>query len=439
MLRGDAIPQSKHLDSISTLRVAHISPVRGGVANAARRLHQGLLKIGIQSSLYMASPSAAEAADHIYPFPRPTPLLRYADSASKLVNARLGLTGLTHVSSRFWSFADADVINLHGADARWFNLNALKNLGRQRPIVWTMHDQRMGTGGCGYPQEWDQCDGWRKGCGNCPFARHEGWWLDLTHYTFNRKKTILESLPSMAVVAPNQWMLEFVSSSAITRNQTLRRIPYGIDTEQFSPYPIVEARRELGLPAEAKLLLSVATKLGQPRKGLQYYPPLLKRLRELNPNSQLGVVLVGDQLPSDMLEELNSYVPVYHLGHIDNVTTLAKAYSAADCFVITSRIDNFPNVVLESLACGTPAAGFRVGGLPDMIEPGKTGVLVDLGNAEAMADGISQLLNEPAQLAEMRAISRKRAVEQFSLEIQARSYLALYQEQREKLNAKSEK
>jgi glycosyltransferase involved in cell wall biosynthesis len=193
------------------------------------------------------------------------------------------------------------------------------------------------------------------------------------------------------------------------------------------------------LPAEAKLLLSVATKLGQPRKGLQYYPPLLKRLRELNPNSQLGVVLVGDQLPSDMLEELNSYVPVYHLGHIDNVTTLAKAYSAADCFVITSRIDNFPNVVLESLACGTPAAGFRVGGLPDMIEPGKTGVLVDLGNAEAMADGISQLLNEPAQLAEMRAISRKRAVEQFSLEIQARSYLNLYQEQREKLNAKSEK
>jgi glycosyltransferase involved in cell wall biosynthesis len=439
-LRNESIVSVEYLQvnqPHSLTRVAHISPVSGGVANAARRLHQGLLKVGVQSSLYRANASSEQAADHIYPFPRPNPLLRYADSASKLVNARMGLTGLTHVSSRFWSFPDADVIHLHGADARWFNLNALKRLGRQRPIVWTMHDQHLGTGGCGYPQEWDACEGWRKGCGDCPFARHEGWWLDLTHYTFNRKKAILESLPALAVVAPNQWMLDFISTSAVTRKQTLRRIPYGIDTEVFSPSPTAQARRELGLPAEGKLLLSVATKLGQPRKGLQYYPSLLKRLRELNPDAELGLVLVGDQLPDAMRSEFNQHVPTYHLGHIDSAARLATVYSAADCFVITSRIDNFPNVVLESLACGTPAAGFRVGGLPDMIQSGKTGILADLGDTDAMASGISSLINDTAELERLRATCRKEALEHFSLELQAQQYVMLYQELAEQLKATS--
>jgi len=422
----------------SNLRIAHLSPMRGGVANAARRLHQGLLKVGGQSALYMASvPASAGASDHLYPFPKPNRLLHSADSASKLVNTYFGLTGLTHVSSRFWSFPEADVIHLHGADDRWFNLNALKNLGRHHPIVWTMHDQHLGTGGCGYPEEWEGCDHWRDGCGDCPFAQHEGWWLDLTRQTFNRKKAILESLPAMAIVAPSQWMLDFVTSSAITRNQILRRIPHGIETELFAPYPIVEARRELGLPADAQLLLSVATKLGQPRKGLQYYPPLLERLRELNPDKNLGLVLVGDQLPERMLNELNSYVPTYHLGHIDSLSKLAKVYSAADCFVITSRVESFGLVVLESLSCGTPAAGFRVGGIPDMIEPGETGVLAELGDTDGLAAGISQLLNDPAALERMRILSRKKAVEQFSLELQAEEHLALYEELADRLHVLS--
>src|SRR5690606_19979958 len=97
------------------------------------------------------------------------------------------------------------------------------------------------------------------------------------------------------------------------------------------------------------------------------------------------------------LAELNAFVPCYHLGHIDSAEKLAKVYSAADCFVITSRIDNFPNVVLESLACGTPAAGFRVGGIPDMIQPGETGVLADLGDTNALAAGITRLLSDPAE------------------------------------------
>ena len=129
-----------------------------------------------------------------------------------------------------------------------------------------------------------------------------------------------------------------------------------------------------------------------------------------------------------MLAELERYIPVYPLGHINDPAKLAKVYSAVDCFVILSTIDNFPNVVLESLACGTPAAGFSVGGIPDMIVPGHTGILADLGDTDAMAAGIASLLDHPAELEHMRGACRQQAVEDFSLEVQAGRYLELYQE-----------
>jgi glycosyltransferase involved in cell wall biosynthesis len=126
--------------------------------------------------------------------------------------------------------------------------------------------------------------------------------------------------------------------------------------------------------------------------------------------------------------ELNAILPVYSFGRINEQHKLAQIYSAADLFVITSIIDNFPNVVLESLACGTPAAGFRVGGIPDMILPGRTGILVDLGDTAAMAAQISDLFRNTSRLEQMRLDCREYAVQNLSLHIQASQYLELYQE-----------
>jgi glycosyltransferase involved in cell wall biosynthesis len=396
----------------TTLRVAHISPAYGGVANAARRLHLGLLKIGVESRLFLPDDTA------------PRGLFRMADVPSKFMYKYFGVNGLLHMSSLFWRFSEFNVVHLHGGDSSGFNLHALNRLNRDHALVYTMHDKHFGTGACGYPEFWD-CPRWQTGCGHCPKAKSDGWMLDLTHVVFERKQRILDAI-QMGVVAPNQWMFDFIAASPITHHQVLRRIAYGVDVELFCPRPA--SRLEFGLPAAGRLLLTVASKLGQARKGMQYYPALLSALRQQYQDEPVGLVLVGAKIDDARLAELNTILPVYVLGQIDDPGRLAQIYSTVDFSLVTSTIDNFPNVILESLACGTPAAAFRVGGIPDMILPGHTGVLADLGDTQTLATQISELLKDSARLADMRLNCRNEAVSKFSLEIQATQYADLYRD-----------
>jgi glycosyltransferase involved in cell wall biosynthesis len=102
-------------------------------------------------------------------------------------------------------------------------------------------------------------------------------------------------------------------------------------------------------------------------------------------------------------------------------------YSAADLFVIPSLQDNLPNTVLESMACGTPVVGFDVGGIPDMVRPGRTGHLVPVGDSVALHHAMTQLLNAPSVLRQMGDECRKVAMEEYSYELSAARHAALYE------------
>ena len=412
-----------NLDPI--VSVAHIAPLYGGAAIAARRLHIGLRNAGVNSTLYVTLPLTDELKrDYVQAMPAPNRLLHYVDQSSKIVSRRVGLTGMIHVSSLFWSFPGFDIVHLHGADSNWFNLHALYRLSRHHALVWTMHDKQLGTGGSGYPERFGGCERWLAGCGQCPKVKAQGWWFDFSHFIQARKRAIVRST-GMTIVAPSQWMFDFISRSPVTKTQTLALIPNGVDINSFIPLSRQQSRSELGLPAAGKCLLAVATNLADPRKGWQFFEPLLRSLKSVY-SDDVALVLIGDPPPVENIEKLRTILPVHVLGRINSVERLAMAYSAADLFIIPSVIDNFPSVILESLACGTPVAGFRVGGIPDMVIPGKTGVLTELGDTAALALEIRDLLNDDNKLLYMRTQSRSQVIQNFSTEIQAEKHLELY-------------
>ncbi|MEI3001036.1 MAG: glycosyltransferase [Victivallis sp.] len=96
--------------------------------------------------------------------------------------------------------------------------------------------------------------------------------------------------------------------------------------------------------------------------------------------------------------------PVIPLGFVGEERRLAACYRAADLFVLASKYDNLPNMLIEAAACGTPLAAFDIGGISDIVIPGRNGFLAPPFDAAALADAIAAVLESPQKLgAEARA------------------------------------
>jgi glycosyltransferase involved in cell wall biosynthesis len=121
-------------------------------------------------------------------------------------------------------------------------------------------------------------------------------------------------------------------------------------------------------------------------------------------------------------------VPWLHLGALDNDRFLAMVYSAADIFAICSMQDNLPNTVLEAMACGLPVIGTDVGGIPDMVRTGVNGYTAPVSDTTAFAEAVIRVLGDPGLSAQMGDSSRKIAVDEYPLELQARRYADLYRQ-----------
>jgi glycosyltransferase involved in cell wall biosynthesis len=174
----------------------------------------------------------------------------------------------------------------------------------------------------------------------------------------------------------------------------------------------------LGIPVTSKVLAFVAMSTTVRRKGFALLAEALGSLEEVE---DLVLLSVGSKKP-----ELDTSIAHLHLGRIYSDRLLAAVYSAADAFVIPSLEDNLPNTVLESLACGTPVVGFDTGGIPDMVRDGETGCIVPAGDVSALRNAIVYVLQADEERAAMGARCRKVAVDEYSLDVQARRYTNLY-------------
>jgi glycosyltransferase involved in cell wall biosynthesis len=134
------------------------------------------------------------------------------------------------------------------------------------------------------------------------------------------------------------------------------------------------------------------------------------------------VMSIGSGTP-----EIEGPMAHLHLGSIASDRLLSLVYSAASCLLNTSLQDNLPNTIMESMACGTPAVGFNVGGVSDLIRDGITGLLAPKGDIDALRHSVVSLLRDETRMKDMSARCRHVVEEEYDLAIQARRYAALYQ------------
>ena len=220
----------------------------------------------------------------------------------------------------------------------------------------------------------------------------------------------------MTIVAPSTWLAKEAEKSEAFQNRQVHCIPYGLNPEIFKPRDRNYSRELLNIPKSKKVILFVADSISNHRKGFQY----LKKAFEKMDSEGLVLCAIGNK--NGALTSLNN---IQELGHIYDERLMSIAYSAADVFVIPSLMDNLPNTVLESLMCGTPVVGFPVGGITDMVQPGINGLLAKEISTDALYETLSTFLNT-IDTFDCDKI-RKDAVNKYDLEVQANSYIELFE------------
>jgi len=178
----------------------------------------------------------------------------------------------------------------------------------------------------------------------------------------------------------------------------VRVIPNGVDTRKFMPMDRIQARRLAGLPEHRKIMLTVAGIYEG--KGQHTVVDILPSLREKYPD--LLYVLVGNSRPGEQYRRRLTEA-IWRLGLNDHVliagpqphADLARWFSAADVSVLATQSEGWPNVLLESLACGTPAVATRVGGTSEIVRDGQDGALVPYDDPGALGQAIARALDTP--------------------------------------------
>jgi len=274
------------------------------------------------------------------------------------------------------------------------------------------------TGGCGHARG---CRKFLEYCEACPLLGSVNT-KDYAYSIWKRKHAVFSRIAPnrIRIVTPSRWLANEAQQSALMGKFSINVIPYGVDTECFKLRDRHLAREFLGVPPSAKVILFVAHAFDYKYKG---FATLLEAIDRVKAIPDLFLLIVG-RGPS----ETQYSVPNRSLGFIHDEILVSLAYNAADLFVLPTLMDNFPNTALEALACGLPVVASNVGGVPEIVRDGCTGLLVEPENSGILAEAIKNLLNDPDRRQQMSSNCRCIAVDEYSLEHQAKRYLDVYRE-----------
>jgi len=404
----------------------------GGAAQAALRLHHGLLSIGEHSQFLTLGEQNPDIPHHVnFELPeirrwqwwlRRAGILTAQRHRNEKTLACLGTTlepfGLTLSDAqelvKHPAVQEADVINLHWVAQLLDWPSFFSQISK--PIVWTLHDMYPFTGGCHYDRE---CGRYENLCGNCPIIGSEDS-DDLSRNQRLAKGMALKSLKQeqLTIVAPSRWLADCARKSSLFSRFQTHHIPYGIDLDAFSPDHRTDLHEELGIAPEHTLLLFVAD-YATPRKGLH----LLEEAISLLQDKQLPLTLVS--VGAAELRQNSSFNHI-KLGHIKDPRRMARIFASADLFACPSLQDNLPNTVLEALASGTPTIAFNTGGLPDMVREGSTGFLAEELTAQSFADALERAIRSSRNQQPDRRDIRQQACSNYPLSLQGQRYQSLY-------------
>ncbi|MCD8194092.1 MAG: glycosyltransferase family 4 protein [Tannerellaceae bacterium] len=411
--------------------IINTNDIQGGAAIAANRLLTALNKYGADAEMLVLNKSTDSLHISTINNSATTKRLNYLRfiwerliificnlfSRKNLFQVSLANTG-TDIS-KHPLVQNADIIHLHWINQGFLSLKDIRELLQlNKKVCWTLHDLWPLTGICHYP---GTCTLYQELCTDCPM-QCKPFLFDLAKFTYKEKQKKYSG--AIHFIGCSQWITQMAQKSGINNRFLFTSIPNPIDTTVFYKTGKHQARNCLHLPTDKFLILFIAAKVSDQRKGVSFLTEACHLLKKENPRlaANIEILLIGNAA-----EELYQAFPfkVHSLGYIKESGQLVTAYNCADIFVIPSLEDNLPNTIMESMACGTPCLGFRTGGIPEMIDHKENGYIASPRDSRDLSEGIEWILTHPDyERLSVNAIEKVRNT--YSEKIIAEKYLETY-------------
>ncbi|MDR0801809.1 glycosyltransferase [Fluviicola sp.] len=313
---------------------------------------------------------------------------------------------------------EADILHIHWINHSFLSYKQLGELMRlNKPVVITLHDMWYFTGGCHYSGE---CNRFMQACGDCKFLKHPHD-TDLSSRGWKAKKAIYTN--KITFVACSNWLADVAKTSSLLQGNRVLAIPNPIDTTVFRRKDKAASRKQFGLPENKTLLLYVAAKADDERKGYKYLSAALKKMfdSEAVIKKNLEIVVMGNVKDRS---EIQFYFPTHFTESLSDPETIVACYNAVDLFVAPSLEDNLPNTLIESMACGTPVVAFNTGGIPDIIDHRLNGYLARYRDTDDLIHGIEWVIRQT----EISGQCIAKVESAFSESIVAEKFIRLYEQ-----------
>lgn len=402
------------------MRVLHITTtVKGGAGIAAVRLHEALLKAGVESrilTLYGADNGKSDLIETFRDTPRTSRLrsllkgllFRVGIPTTKSQKHNLAIAGLNgeyatftcprtdYDVSRHRLIEWCDIIHLHWV-ANFIDYESFfKNINK--PVAWTLHDAGPILGGfhIAYDVEANQQQ----------FGKLEEAYRKI-------KRDAVSGYPALQVIAPSGWLLQDSKNSEVFRGRPHRQIHNCLDSGEFLPVEKNVARKALGLEQQSVYILLMAHSINNYNKGIDL---LEKAIGSGKLDRKVRFMVVG--------QSAITHPSVDNFGYIEDGRILSLLHSASDAICISSRSENMPNVMVEAMYCGKPVLGFEIGGLKEMVKDGFNGLL----SSSVSAEGLINIINRFVAIKDTFSPEeiRKYAVSEFSYDTITDQHIEVY-------------
>ncbi len=267
--------------------------------------------------------------------------------------------------SQFKEYQNADIIHLHSIQGGFFDWKCLPLIANEKKVLMTLHDDWIISGN----------------------DENNNLFPYKTKRSYLTRKKILEQIP-IAYVGVSQWMSDKIRNDKITWKNPVFTIYNGIDTELFTRKSKIESRKQLDLPVDKTLILSIAGSWSQSNlKGLSYVKNIAN-IYEKNPDFLF--ITLGNHKKSKVAN-------ILELPFVSK-EEMASYFSAADIFLYPSLADSFWLVVAESISTWCPVVSFNTWGIPEIVSHKLNGYLAEYKDLPALIEWFERTLHHKDSL-----------------------------------------